>query len=384
MWPGKQPVRKWWILVGLLAAGAWWLVADHAQPVAQTTAGPASAPPVPVRVAPVTRQDIPLLIQAVGQLQPLQQVDIRPQIEGVLSQVLFTEGQQVKRGQVLARLDDRSLRAQEAQAQAELSRLQAQLHVAKLDLTRYQGLAAQAAISLQQRDQQVSLVAQLQAQVLAQQASLQSSRVQLSYATIVSPIDGKVGLRKVDAGNVVRPSDAAGLVTVVQTHPMAVVFAVPQSRLTAVADAVASPEGAAVVLSGQEAPGRELARGRVTTADNLVDPATGSLKLKAQVPNDKARLWPGQFVAVQMQTGQMKQALVVPTAALQKGLKGDMLWRIDQTAEGPKAQAVPVTVAWQDDDRAVIAKGINEGDQVVTDGHARLKPKAKVKVVKGD
>jgi membrane fusion protein, multidrug efflux system len=380
MLPGIQPVRKWWVISGLLAAGAWWFIADHTPAVAQVATGQASPPPAPVRVAAVMRQDIPLMVQAVGQLQPLQQVDIRPQIEGVLNQVLFQEGQQVQRGQVLAKLDDRSLRAQEAQAQAELARLQAQLNMARLDLQRYEGLAAQSAISLQQRDQQVALVAQLQAQVQAQQASLQSTRVQLSHATITSPIAGKAGLRKVDAGNVVRPSDASGLVTVVQTHPMAVVFAVPQSRLQAVSYAVAESGGASVVLTSQELQGRELARGRVTTIDNLIDPATGSLKLKAQVPNSAGRLWPGQFVTVQMQTGQLKQALVVPMAALQKGLKGDMVWRVQQTAEGMQAHAVPVTVSWQDDTRAVIASGLSEGDQVVIDGHARLKPKAKVKV----
>lgn len=382
MTPSKQSNRRWWILAGLLLAGGmWWLSADRSQSVAQTTAPSGTPPPAPVRISVVQQVDVPLMVQAVGQLQPLQQVDIRPQTEGVLTQLLFQEGQRVQQGQVLARLDDRSLRAQEAQAQAELVRLQAQLNVAKLDLARYEGLAAQAAISLQQRDQQVALVAQLQAQVQAQQASLQATRVQLSYATITSPISGRVGLRKVDAGNVVRPSDASALVTVVQTHPMAVVFAVPQARLSAVAEAVAAPGGAAVVLTGQEVQGRELARGRVTTVDNLVDPATGSLKLKAQVPNEAGRLWPGQFVSVQMQTGQLKQALVVPMAALQKGLKGDMVWRIAQTPEGATAQSVPVRVTWQDDERAVIASGLQAGDQVVVDGHARLKPQSRVKVI---
>lgn len=383
MTPSKQQsIRRWWILLGLLTAGGvWWLVSDHSQPVAQTSNPTNTPPPVPVKVAVVEQADVPLQLHAVGQLQPLQQVGIRPQTEGVLTQVLFHEGQRVQQGQVLARLDDRHLRAQEAQAQAELARLQAQLHVARLDLTRYEGLAAQSAISIQQRDQQVALVAQLQAQVQAQQANLQATRVQLSYATITSPISGKAGLRRVDAGNVVRPSDASPLVTVVQTHPMAVVFAVPQARLGAVAQAVSAPGGASVVLNSQEVQGRELARGRVTTADNLVDPATGSLKLKAQVPNEAGHLWPGQFVTVQMQTGQLKQALVVPAVAIQKGLKGDMVWRVEQTPEGAKAESVPVRVTWQDDERAVIAEGVKAGDRVVTDNHARLKPKAHVKVL---
>lgn len=331
---------------------------------------------VPVRVAQVVRQDVPFTLQAVGQVQSPHEVIVRPQVEGIVTELRFKEGQRVQRGQVLARLDDRTWRAQLAQAEAELARLQAQLKLARLDLGRYEGLAAQAAVSSQQRDQQAGLVDELQAQARAQEAALTAARVQLSHAVITSPVTGRAGLRQVDVGNLVGPSLAQGLVTVVQTQPMGVVFAVPQTRLAEVRQALQAGRRAPVTLRDQER-GDTLAQGELATVDNRIDPATGTLKLKAQVPNADERLWHGQFVTVTLGTGELAQGLVLPAAALQRGLKGTFVWRV---REG-RAEMVPVQVRWQDDQRAVVAAGVAPGEAVVVEGQARLKPRAAVQVL---
>lgn len=371
-------VSRQWVWTGLaVSAGLLAWLSTALSPKVQASSPPKAPPAVPVRVVQATPQSLPTTLTAVGQVQALQQVLVRPQIEGVLTEVLFKEGLPVARGQVLARLDDRALRAQVAQAQAEVQHLRAQLQIAQLDLKRYEGLASQAAVPVQQRDQQVALVAQLQAQVKSQEAMLDAVRVQLSYATIVSPVAGRAGLRQVDVGNLVRPTDTNGLVTVVQTQPVAVLFSVPQGRLAEVRQALKQPGPAHVQVADQEQ-GTALAEGRLTTVDNRVDPASGSLRLKAEVPNAREELWPGQFVAVTLRTGTMDQALVVPTQALQRGLKdATFVWRVRDNA----AEMVPVKVRWQDDRRAVIASGIAAGDTVVVDGQSRLKPKAAVKVL---
>lgn len=370
--------RTWWAVCLLVGAGLIALTVPWS-PRLQAAPAPKSAPSVPVRVAQAAQQDVPLELQMIGHVQSLHQVLVRPQIEGVLTEVRFTEGQRVARGDVLARLDDRALKAQLAQAEAELTRLQSQLQLASADLKRYEGLAAQSAVPVQQRDQQAAAVVQLQSQIRAQEAALSAARVQLSFTTITSPVTGRAGLRAVDAGNLVRPSDAAGLVTVVQTQPMAIVFSAPQTRLADVREALKAHGGATVRVSDRER-GTALAQGRLLTADNVVDAGNGSLRLKAQVPNAAENLWPGQFVAVTLVTGQMPQALVVPANAVQRGLKGSFVWRVT----GNKADMVPVTVRWQNDERAVLATGaIQPGDRVVVDGQSRLKPAQAVRVLDG-
>lgn len=374
--------RRWLAGSVLLACGAAALVLwPHRSSVAQnqkTDAGKA-APQVPVRVAQAVVQDLPLTLSAVGQVQAVRQAVVRARTEGLLTEVNFAEGQPVKQGQVLARLDDRSLQAQVAQAEAELKRLQAQLQLAELDLKRYQGLAEQAAVSKQQRDQQQAQVDQLHAQVQGQQASLSQVRTQLSYTVITAPFSGRAGLRLVDVGNIVRPSDAQGIVTLAQTEPLAVVFSVPQARLADVRAALVQPKGAVVSVAEREgAP--SLAQGRLRSADNAVDAGSGTLKLKAELAPAGDRLWPGQFVTVSLNTGALPGALTVPAKAVQRGLKGPFVWRVVQG----EAQMVSVQPAWQSDAVVAVkpvADGLKAGDQVVVDGQSRLKPKARVKLV---
>lgn len=382
--PALTPRR--WIAVGvLIACGAAALVLwPHRASVAQSQkadpkAGAGKAPAVPVRVAQAVVQDQPLSISAVGQVQAARQAVVRARIEGLLTEVNFSEGQPVKQGQVLARLDDRSLQAQVAQAEAELKRLQAQLQLAELDLKRYQGLAEQSAVSTQQRDEQQALVAQLRAQVQSQQASLSQVRTQLSYTVITAPFGGRVGLRQVDVGNIVRPSDAQGVVTLAQTEPLAVVFSVPQARLADVRAALGQPQGAVVSVSEREG-ATSIAQGRLRSADNAVDAGSGTLRLKAELAPAGDRLWPGQFVTVSLNTGALPEALTVPAKAVQRGLKGSFVWRVVQG----EAQMVPVQAAWQSDVVVVVkpvADGLKAGDQVVVDGQSRLKPKSRVKLV---
>lgn len=354
--------------------------------MAQKAAGGKAPPPVPVKVATVLVQDQALSLSAVGQVQAARQAVVKSRIDGLLTEVNFTEGQQVRQGQVLARLDDRSLRAQVAQAEAELRRLQAQLALAQLDLRRYQDLAAQSAVSTQQRDQQQAQVAQLQAQVQSQQASLSQIQTQLSYTVITAPFSGRVGLRQVDVGNIVRPLDAQGIVTLAQTEPLMVVFNVPQTRLSDVRQAMSQAQGAVVSVAEREG-GPTLAKGRLRSTDNAVDAGTGSLKLKAELAPSPARgdrLWPGQFVTVQLDTGAMAGALTVPASAVQRGLKGPFVWRVTKAEGSAQAQMVSVQPRWQSDSWVVVAPrpdGLKPGDQVVVDGQSRLKPKAAVKVL---
>lgn len=370
--------RRWggWLAVAAVGAclALWWPAKSS---LAQKDAGKA-APAVPVKVAKAAVQDQALSLSAVGQVQASQQAVVRARIEGLLTEVSFTEGQVVRPGQVLARLDDRSLRAQVDQAQAEVRRLQAELALAQLDLKRYQALVAESAISTQQRDQQQAQVAQLQAQLQSQQASLSQAQTQLSYTVITAPFGGRVGLRQVDVGNVVRPSDAQGLVTLVQTQPLVVVFQAPQTRLADVRRAMTQTPGATVTVAEREG-GPTLAQGRLRATDNVVDAGSGTLKLKAELAPAGDRLWPGQFVTVHLNTGSLAGALTVPTAAVQRGLKGSFVWRITDGV----AQMVPIQVRWQSDVVAAIdpSQGLKAGDQVVIDGQSRLKPKASVKVL---
>jgi membrane fusion protein, multidrug efflux system len=372
--------RLWLVSTAILSSLVmWWPVASTQAQSDKQGASAKAPPPVPVTVAVAKLQDQALSLTAVGQVQAARQAVVRPRIEGLLTSVEVEEGQFVKQGQVLARLDDRSLRAQVDQAQAELLRLQAQLDLAMLELQRMQRLLSDSAVSTQQRDQQQALVAQLQAQRQAQQASLVQARTLWSHSVIQAPFSGRVGLRQVDVGNLVRPTDALGILTLAQTDPLVVVFHAPQGRLSDVRAALTDRAGAAVQVAEREG-GLPLARGRLKAADNAVDAGSGTLKLKAELLPSNHRLWPGQFVTVEMQTGVIAQALTVPRAAVQLGAQGAFVWRVSQA----QAQMLPVQVRWQSDRVVVLdtqAQGLQPGDQVVIDGHSRLKPKSRVKLI---
>jgi RND family efflux transporter MFP subunit len=333
-------------------------------------------PKVPVSVEKAERRDLPQLARGIGAAQALHSVVLRAQLEGVLAEVLFTEGQTVKKGQLLARIDDRAVTAEIASARAEKAKNEAQLRSVRADLVRYENLVKEEAIARQTVDQQKAQLAQLEASIRGNDAAIRAAEVRLSYTRIVAPVDGRVGLRRVDPGNLVRPSDAEGLVTVTQVDPIAVRFSLPQEQLSLLTPFIAEPGKAPVVAYDREG-GTRLAAGKLAVIDNQVDPATGTIALKAELPNHEGKLWPGQFVAVEVQTGTLVGATVVSSRAVQRGREGSFVFKI---VDG-KASVVPVKIPWQDDRIAVLSEGVSPGDLVVVDGHSRLRDGAAVTIV---
>lgn len=339
---------------------------------------PKGPPPVPVSVTTVEQRDVPQLAAGIGTVQSLHNVVLRPQVSGIVTEVLFEEGQQVKRGQLLARIDDRTIIANLRQAEAEKARNEAQLKAANLDKSRYDNLLAEEAISRQTVEQQIALVEQLEAAIRANEATIAAQQVQLSFTKITSPVNGRVGLRRVDAGNLVQVGDAAGLVTVTQVDPISVIFTLPQELLNRVQGLTNGQEHARVGAYDRDG-GVLLAEGKLTTIDNQVDAGTGTIRMRAEFVNAAGKLWPGQFVTVRLQTGVSDNALVVPARTVRQGLQGPFVFRVREQ----KAEVVPVQVAYSNDEIAVIQAGLDAGDSIVTDGHSRLRPNAVVTLVDG-
>ncbi|MEH6417775.1 efflux RND transporter periplasmic adaptor subunit [Pseudomonas sp. CGJS7] len=331
-------------------------------------APPKAPPPVPVNLTVVERRDVPHWQETIGTVTSLQSALLRTQVDGVLTDVLFREGQTVKRGQLLARIDDRAIAASLNGAQAQLARDDAQLRSAQSDLNRFRQLSGGQLIARQMLDQQTASVQQLQATAKANQAAIDGTRVQLSYTRIVSPIDGRIGLRRVDPGNVVRTTDPEGLVTVQQVDPISVVFTLPQDQLPRLREA--QGRGKVEVQALDRDAGSVLADGELRVIDNQIDDATGTVRVRAVFANAQDKLWPGQLVSVRVRTGLSPDAIVVASEAVQRGLDQNFVYRLDA---GDKVALVPVTVKYQNDKIAVV-QGLQAGDKVVRDGQSRLKP----------
>lgn len=356
------------VLMLAVIAGSFWN---------KKTPMPANVAVIPVLVAEVKRQDFPLYAQSVGRVQASHTVDIRPQIDAILQHIAVQEGQYVKKGAELARLDDREIRANLEQIKAQVDVAVSQLDLAEIELKRFQDLRNQGAISEQEIDRQAAQVRQLQASVKSYQATLAAQEVQLSYTRIHAPISGVVGIHNIHEGNVVRSNDVLPLFTLVQLNPIAVEFALPQSLLLEVLPLKQSADKALVNIYRGDA-AELLAQGTLSTVDNRIASNSGTLRLKAQVNNNDGKLWPEQAVVVDLQLGIINQALVVSQKALKQGAQGHFVWRID---ENNHAQTVAVKVIKSDTDWAVV-EGINEGDQVVIDGQYRLSEGAVVEVRK--
>lgn len=360
--------------VVLLVCAAWWL----SRP-ARTPAAPAKSVAVPVKVVQVAMADVPQLVSAIGTVTPLQSVTVRPQVDGILTRLWVKEGQFVDKGQLLASIDDRALRASLDQATAQAGQTRAQLKVAEVDLKRYTELARDRSIPRQQLDQQQALYDQLQATLQGNEAAAAAARVQLSYTQIRSPLAGRVGIRAVDEGNLLRVSDAQGLFSVTQLDPISVQFALPQAQLPILQGLLRAPEQAAVsaYVGGDIDGGAPLAQGRLSLIDNQVSSTTGTVKAKAQFPNSEQALWPGQLVNVRLQTLLRRNALVVPNAVVQRGVNGTYVYRL----QGESVESVPVKVIDQAGERTVI-EGVAAGDTLVSDGQSRLKPGMRVEVLR--
>ncbi|TWC16965.1 MULTISPECIES: efflux RND transporter periplasmic adaptor subunit [unclassified Pseudomonas] len=359
-------------LLVVLAALALWLV------VKPSAAKPGAPAAVPVRVVSVEQKDVPRFASGIGTVLSLHSVVIRPQIDGILTRLLVKEGQQVSKGDLLATIDDRSIRASLDQARAQLGESQAQLAVAQVNLKRYKLLSVDDGVSKQTYDQQQALVNQLKATAQGNQAAIDAAQVQLSYTQIRSPVTGRVGIRNVDEGNFLRTSDSEGLFTVTQIDPIAVEFSLPQQMLPTLQRLIAAPEQALVkaYIGADGTAGELLGEGRLSLIDNQINPNTGTLRAKAEFSNTGQRLWPGQLVTLKIQTALDKGALVVPPTVVQRGLDQHFVYRL----KGDKVENVPVEMVYQDSGMQII-KGVNAGDQLVSDGQSRLRPGARVQVL---
>src|SRR5450755_151639 len=335
--------------------------------------------PVPVLAATPRVQDMPVYLDGVGSVRALNNVLVRPQVDGKLIAVNFTEGQDVKKGDVLGEIDPVLYKAQFDQAVAKKAQDEALLANQRLDLLRYQQLAASNAGSKQQADTQRAVVAQQEALVNSDQAAIDNAQATLGYTKIIAPLSGRAGLRQVDQGNIIHASDVTGLVIITQLQPIAVQFSLPQQQIVRVN--AASAKGVLTVdVFGND--GITVAdSGKLTGIDNQVDPTTGTLKLKAEFPNAAFQLWPGQFVNVRLKVDTLARAVVVPTSAVQRGPAGTFSYVI---GDGDIVAAKPVVLTQQNETDAVIASGLSASDRVVTTGFANLSDGAKVIVGKDE
>jgi multidrug efflux system membrane fusion protein len=348
--------------------------ASPANPSDPAAAGSAAAArPVSVLVVTAERRDVSLFLDGLGNALPLATVIVKSQVDGRLDKVLFTEGQSVKKGDVLAEIDPRPFAIQLHQAQASLARDTAQLDNARITLERDRALRQDGLNAQQDVDNQQAQVSQFEAGLKGDQAQIESARLNLDYARVRSPITGVTGARQVDAGNLVHAADPSGLVIVTQLDPMAVSFTLPQDDLPRVQRALAQ---GAVEVDVKNRDGAELlGKGTLTLIDNQVNAATATVRLKATVPNPERLLWPQQFVKVRVLVEIRRQALVVPAAAVQRGPDSALIYVVGADST---AQMRSVEVERVEDGLAIISKGIEPGDRVVVEGQSQLKPNAKV------
>ncbi|MGN6571768.1 MAG: efflux RND transporter periplasmic adaptor subunit [Pseudolabrys sp.] len=357
------------VLAAVVAALGYVFFGMHGQQ--QRTGGRAArfaaSGPVPVLAVAATAADVPVYLNAVGTTRALNTVTVRSQVDGKLIAVNFQEGQDVKKGDILAQIDPTTFKATYDQAVAKKAQDEALLANAKNDLTRYEQLAATNAINRQQADTQRSLVAQYTAQIQSDQAAIESAQATLGYTDIRAPLDGRTGIRQVDVGNIVHASDSTGIVVLTQIKPIAVTFNIPQQDIQTVNDAFAKGPLAADALRSDN--NKVIDSGRLTVIDNQVDSTTGTVKLKAEFPNATVQLWPGQFINVRLLVDTLKGVTVIPTGAVQRGPTGTFVYVV---GDDNKASMRPIKIERQDENQTVVASGIKPGDKVITTGFVRL------------
>ncbi|WP_233168121.1 efflux RND transporter periplasmic adaptor subunit [Xylophilus sp. ASV27] len=335
----------------------------------------AATPPVPVTTVAVARKTVPIALRGVGSVLPIHSVAVHTRVDGQLESVGFTEGQDVKAGQVLARIDPRTYQAQLAQAMAQKAKDTALLANARADLARYDMLIKEDATTRQTLDTQKSLVNQLQAALQTDEAQINYAQVQLDYTTITAPISGRAGARLVDPGNIVHAADASGLVVINQIDPVAVQFTLPESSFQAVNRALRASREPLQVMALTHDTQEVLGTGRLVLLNNQIDTSTGTIALKAHFPNAGRRLWPGQSVDTRITLGERSEVLVVPSAVVQRSQDGYFAYVVG--ADGT-VQPRQVDVVDTSEGQAVIGKGLDEGERVVLEGQYRLRPGAHV------
>lgn len=340
------------------------------------TAQQGPPPPVPVRVAVARQQPMPIQLEAFGTVEALSSVEVRPQVGGELTRVAFEEGEEVHKGQLLFTIDRRPFEADLNQAQAQLAKDKALAAKAEQDVTRYAGLVEKDYVTQEQYDQIKSQAEAQQAAVQADEAAVENARLRRQWSEVRSPIDGRAGAKLVHAGNVVKANPDQPIVVINQIEPIDVRFALPQNYLDEIR-ARAQGGALAVEVGSDDDPSLHEA-GKLSFIDNTVDPATGTIQLKGRFSNADHRLWPGQFVRVTLRLATQENAIVVPSAAIQSGQKGDYLFVV---GAGQKVESRSVTVDRTVGDLTVVKDGVKAGETVVTDGQLRLVPGAVAKPV---
>lgn len=376
---GRRIVLAVGALLLALAFGWAWragYVPGSAAPEKKREDGRGFEGPVSVSVAQAREIDFPITADAVGTVQALNTVTIRTQVDGRLLRLAFTEGQEVKKGDLIAEIDPALYQAQYDQAVAKKAQDEANLANARVDLSRYQRLVAGQFASKQQYATQKALVSQLEAQVRADQAAINNTKATLDYATIRSPIDGRAGIRLVDVGNILRAGDQTGIVVITQLKPIYVVFTLPQQTLPAIRKAQAAGRAQVNALGPDNV--SVLETGELTVIDNQIDQLTGTVKCKATFANTRDTLWPGQFVNVRMTLDMLKNAVAVPSQAVQRGPAGAFVYVLQKD---DKVAMRPVSTGAQDERNAVVTSGLHADETVVTSGFTRLSDGAKVRVI---
>ncbi len=392
-----RSTMPWLLVLLVLSAGAiWWWRAHVADPATSDSAqasGRADATPggggrrfaganavQPVSVQAVRRQDIRVSVNAIGSISAWNTAIVHAQVSGVLQSLNFKEGQQVHAGQVLAQIDPRAFQAALSQAQGGLARDKAQLDNAHIDLERYRSLLAKDAIPKQQLDTQLALVRQLEGTVQADQGVVDSARVQLSRTRVTAPIAGRVGLKQVDLGNVVQPGDANGIISIAQTQPISLVFAVPAAHVPLITARLRA--GASIPVEAWGRGGKQqLAVGRVATVDNAIDPSTDTIKVKAVFPNLDDALFPNQAVSVTLQLDVLTDVIAVPQAAVLRGAQGFYVYVVnaDNTVSTRAVTPGAVDAGWM-----AVEGALKPDEKVVIDGTDRLREGAKVELIAAD
>jgi multidrug efflux system membrane fusion protein len=371
-------------LIGLtvlaaLGGGIWWIVDRATVPAAPGgPGGPgrgADRTPMPVVAAAAELGELPVTFSALGTVASLATVTVKPQVGGPLISVAFQEGQRVQKGDLLAEIDPRPFQLLLEQTQAQLQRDQALLRNAELDLERYRTLVKQDSIARQQRDTQEALVLQYQGAIKADQAQVATARLNLSYCRILAPITGRAGLRLVDSGNMVQANDATGIVVLTQVKPISVLFTLPEDSLPRIQERLRAGATLPVTVFDRSH-ARKLAVGALTTIDNQIDTGTGTIKLRAVFDNADETLFANQFVNVQVLVDTVRNAVIVPAAAVLRGSPGTYVYLVDGT--GSAVTVRPVKLGAQDGDRMVVESGLAAGDRVVVDGSDRLREGARI------
>ena len=380
--PSSPPLQRHKLLLifilisAVLVAVIWWFTSSRVSAPAEKGGGRRGSRdngPVPIVPGVAQKKDLPIYLDGIGTVQGLNTVTIRPRVDGQLIKVNFTEGQEVKTGDVLAQIDPLPFKAQLDQVVAKKNQDDAQLSNARVDLNRYVDMVAKNVIAHQQYDTQKAMVAQIEAVVKTDQAAIDGAQVQLNYATITSPINGRAGIRLVDEGNMVRASDTNGLVVITQLQPISVVFTLPEQSLKEIHGKMGP--GQITVLAMDRDNSTVLGKGTLTVIDNQIDISTGTIRLKATFPNEDLQLWPGEFVNVRLLLTTRKDAVVVPVPVIQHGPNGTYAFVIkeDQTVE-----IRPLRVGQVDDGEALVEEGLQAGEQVVVEGQYKLQNGSKV------